>query len=168
MAPSDGIEPSFLGLGRQDRSIGEGKWSEWQESNLRSPDPKSGALAARLHSVNGASDGCRTRLGFLDREVQSRIATDALEDQEGIEPINLALKRRRLIPTSYWSVNGASRRTRTFDLSLIGRASWPLNDGSMVGRCGFDPLPRGRVLQTRCRSHRLSLPVNWSHRSGSN
>lgn len=28
----------------------------------------------------------------------------------------------------------------------------------MVGRCGFDPLPKGQVLRTRCRSHRLSLP----------
>jgi hypothetical protein len=27
-----------------------------------------------------------------------------------------------------------------------------------VGWCGFDPLPCGRVLRTRCRSHRLSQP----------
>ncbi len=29
---------------------------------------------------------------------------------------------------------------------------------NMVGWCGFDPLPCGRVLRTRCRSHRLSQP----------
>jgi hypothetical protein len=36
----------------------------------------------------------------------------------------------------------------------------PLNERSvgLVGWCGFDPLPCGRVLRTRCRSHRLSQP----------
>ena len=29
----------------------------------------------------------------------------------------------------------------------------------MVEKCGFDPLPEGRILQTRCRSHRLSFSV---------
>jgi hypothetical protein len=36
----------------------------------------------------------------------------------------------------------------------------------MVGRCGFDPLPKGRVLRTRCRSHRLSLPDKLEPHSG--
>lgn len=45
-----------------------------------------------------------------------------LEDQEGIEPINLVIKSHRLIPTSYWSIIGRRGRCRTFDLSVIGRA----------------------------------------------
>jgi hypothetical protein len=28
----------------------------------------------------------------------------------------------------------------------------------LVGRCGYDPLPFRRVLQTRCRNHLLYLP----------
>ncbi len=32
----------------------------------------------------------------------------------------------------------------------------------LVGRCGYDPLPFRRVLQTRCRNHLLYLPKLWS------
>lgn len=58
-----------------------------------------------------------------------------MEDQEGIEPIILPLKRRRLMPTSYWSVIGAYGRDRTDRRPVINRLHWPLcytGDGRLV------------------------------------
>jgi hypothetical protein len=60
---------------------------------------------------------------------------------------------------------GTRRLGRTIIARLSTACSWPLSYASMVGWCGFDPLPCGRVLRTRCRSHRLSQPI-WPNPSG--
>lgn len=86
----------------------------------------------------------------------------------GDRTLVLRFKRPLPPPGGHWPKVGPSGWTCTTDLPLIGRASWLLNDGRiLVGRCGFDPLPiKGRVLQTRCRSHRLYLPVKLEPRGG--
>lgn len=87
----------------------------------------------------------------------------ALEDAEGIEPIQMTrFKRPPQAPAGYASEIGTSRWGRTTIARLSTACSGPLSYGSMVGWRGFDPLPRReRIYSPHAEAIGFAFP-RWS------
>lgn len=127
------------------------------------------AASRLLRPLDGAHDGCRSRLHSLDRRGQSPDCyVRKLVNLEGIEPINLALKRRRLIPTSYrskWSSRPGSNRHH----SLIGRGLSAVELREDGGQVWFRPTPlRAGFTDPLTEPPSFPARLNWCHRSDSN
>ena len=101
----------------------------------------------------------------------SKFVVYCLVDTEGFAP--------SLVAPCYWSLSHQQQVISPIvcPLFLVGAERFELSTNGLkvrcataapysqilVEKCGFDPLPEGRILQTRCQSHWLSFSIILYH-----